>query len=57
MTLLERKKMELELMRVKTAKMDLELKIEEMKEDIIRLTMHVDIQIKKEKELALKLNN
>lgn len=57
MTNLERKKIELELQRVKTARMDLEFKIEEMKEEIIRLSGHVEIQNKKEQELSNKLKN
>ncbi len=47
--------MELELMRVSSARMDLEIKIEEMKLEIVRLTGHIDIQIKKELELKEKL--
>lgn len=41
---LERKKKELELQRVKLAKMDMEFKIEERLEEIKKLKDHVSIQ-------------
>lgn len=52
---LEMKKIQLELMRVKTARMELEYKIEERKDEIRRLGDHVVIQIDKEIELENKL--
>lgn len=55
MTNLERKKVELEYQRVKTARMDLEFKIEERKEEIDRLLKHVEIQKAKEAELEQEL--
>ena len=55
MTDLEKKRMNLELMRVTTARMDLELKVEEMLEEIKRLNGHIEVQYKKEKELQDKL--
>jgi hypothetical protein len=55
MTDLEKKKMNLELMRVSSARMDLEIKIEEMKNEIERLSIFIKIQETKEIELKLKL--
>lgn len=52
---LELKKTQLELMRVTTARMDLELRIEERKEEIQRLEEHIKIQINKELELTEKI--
>lgn len=54
---LEKKKVEVELMRVKTARMDLELRIEERKDEIQRLEEHVAVQEAKEKELEVKLKD
>jgi len=42
--MIERKRKELELMRVQTAKFELELKIEEMNKDIERLKAAIVIQ-------------
>lgn len=42
--MIERKRKELELMRVQTAKFELELKIEEMNKDIERLKAAIIIQ-------------
>lgn len=53
---IERKKMELELMRVKTAKMDLEVKIEERLEEIEKMKMHIEIQEKRVIELTEQLS-
>lgn len=47
--------MELELHRVQAAKMDLDIRIEEMKEEMKRLSDHILIQEAKEQELKLKL--
>lgn len=52
---LEKKKVELELMRVKTARMELEMRIEERKEEIERMAEHIVIQEKREEELQAKL--
>lgn len=52
---LEKKRIELELMRVKTARMDLEFKIEERLEDIERMQGHIKVQENKELELSDKL--
>lgn len=48
---LEKRKKEVELARVRTARMELELKIDEKLDEIEKLKQHVEIQIKKEKEL------
>lgn len=42
-------------MRVTAARTELEIKIEEMKEEIIRLSGHIEVQSKKEDELKEKL--
>lgn len=52
---LELKKKQAELMRVKAARMELEVKIEERLEEIERLKQHVEIQIKKEQEIEQDL--
>lgn len=52
---LERKKKELELARVKLAKQELELKIEERLEEIKRLQDAITIQDNKTKELEKEL--
>jgi hypothetical protein len=57
--MIERKRKELELMRVQTAKFELELKIEEMLKDIERLQNAIVIQNQTEiklKEELTKLN-
>jgi hypothetical protein len=51
MSSLEKRKKELELARVKLARQELEMHILERQEDITRLEGHIEIQIKKEKEL------
>lgn len=55
MTSIEKKKLELELHRVQAARMDLDIRIEEMKEEIKRLAEHIIIQESKELELKDKL--
>lgn len=55
MTALEKKKIELELMRVTAARCDLEIRCEEMKQEIERLEGHIATQLKKEEELKEKL--
>lgn len=42
-------------MRVQTARMELEYKIEERKEEIKRMEEHILIQVEKEKDLNNKL--
>lgn len=55
MTELERMKMNLELKRVELARLDMETKIAEFKEEIKRLTGYIEVQLKKEQELQDKL--
>lgn len=52
---MDKKKMEIELMRVTAARMDMEIKIEEIQEEIKRLAGFIEIQVKKENELKRKL--
>lgn len=52
---LDKKKKKVELMRVETARHELELKIEERLEEIERLKEHVSVQIKKEEELKKEI--
>lgn len=52
---LEKKKTEVELMRVRTARMELEYKIEERRDEIKRMEEHIVIQANKEIELEQKL--
>lgn len=52
---LEFKKTQVELMRVTTARMELEYKIEERKEEIKRMEDHIQIQVQKEAELTNKM--
>lgn len=57
--MIERKRKELDLMRVQTARFELELKIEEMNKDIERLTAAIAIQEQTETKIKeeLKLFN
>lgn len=55
MTDLEAKRIKVEIMRVQAARAELELKIEERRDEIKRLEEHIKIQLKKEEELANKL--
>ena len=55
MTPIERRKKEVELARVKTARMELELMIEEKTLEIEKLKQHVNIQIQKEREIEKQL--
>ena len=55
MSSLELKKTQVELMRVQTARMELEYKIEERLEDIKRMEDHIKTQEEKEKELSAKI--
>lgn len=50
------KRKQAELMRVKAARMELEIKVAERLEEIDRLNQHIEIQLKKEVELELQLN-
>ncbi len=52
---LELKRMEVELIRVHAARVELEFKIIEREHDIARLKEHINIQLLKEEELKLKL--
>lgn len=52
---IERKKKELELRRVETARMELELKIEERLVEIERLKENIQIQLEKEEQLKEEL--
>ncbi len=54
---LDIKKVEVELLKVAAARNELECKILEREEDIARIRDHIDIQLKKEKELKDKLLN
>lgn len=51
------KKVQLELMKVSAARMELELRIEEFKENIIKLETSVAIQLAKEEELNKKISD
>jgi len=52
---IEIKKMELEQLRVRTARAELEFKILERQEDIKRLEEHVKVQLDRELEIENKL--
>lgn len=52
---LERKKIQVELLRVEAARAELEYKIEERLEDIKRLEENITIQKTKEEELKQKI--
>lgn len=52
---LERRRKEAELARVKAARLDLEVRVEERLEEIQRLREHIEVQIKKENELEQEL--
>lgn len=54
---LDKQRTRLELMRVTTARMELEFKIEERKEEIKRMEDHIKIQIDKELELNQKIKD
>lgn len=56
MTELEKKKLEKELYQVKGARLELEYKIMEREQEIIRLREHVAIQLEKEKDLESQFN-
>lgn len=52
---LEQKKKKLELMKVETARHELEIRIEERMDEIKRLEEHVEIQLKKEEDLKKEI--
>ena len=52
---LEQKKLQVELMRVQTARLELEYKIEEKLDEIRRMKEHIEIQVNKESELEEKI--
>ena len=54
---LEIKKKQVELQRVISARMDLELRIEERLEEIERIKTHIEVQTKREHELMEELKN
>ena len=53
---LEMRKKQAELARVKAARLDLEVRVEERLEEIERLKEHIKIQLAKEAELEKELN-
>jgi predicted nucleic acid-binding Zn-ribbon protein len=55
MGVIEVKKMEAEKARVFSARLDLELRLEELKEAIVRIEESIQIQAKKEAELEIKI--
>jgi predicted nucleic acid-binding Zn-ribbon protein len=52
---LEIKKIEAERARVYSARLDLELRLEELRESVRRIEEHIQVQLSKEKELEDKL--
>ena len=54
-TELEKKRIQLELIRVKTARAELEFRIMEREDEILRMREAIDIQVAKEKELETKI--
>lgn len=54
---LDVKRKKLELMRVQTARYELEFKIEEKQDEIKRLEDHIKIQLEKEASLLKELDN
>lgn len=52
---IEQKRKKLELSRVKLARQELELKIEERLDEVERLKQHIEIQLTKEKELEQEI--
>lgn len=55
MSPLELRKVKLELMRVTTARHELEIKIDERMEEIDRIKTNIQIQLNKEEELTAKI--
>lgn len=52
---MERKKLEVQLKRIDATKAELDLKIDERKEDIKRIEEHIELQNKLENEIKEKL--
>jgi hypothetical protein len=52
---LSKKKLEVELLRVQSARADLELRVLEREEEIERIKQNIELQVKKELELKEKL--
>jgi hypothetical protein len=57
MTVLEEKKIQAELARVKAARLDMEVRVEELQEAFARMAKDIKIQQDKEAELQQKLDN
>lgn len=57
MTSLEKKRIMTELLQVQAGRAGLELRIEEMMEEMERLRAHIAVSENKERELAEKLSN
>lgn len=57
MNILDKKRLEKELMQVTAARYDMEIRIEEMNMQIAELEKHIKIQLDREEELKLKINN
>lgn len=55
MSELEKRKTRLELLRVQAGRMDMEIRIDEMREEIKRVEGHIQIQLDKELELKERL--
>ncbi len=55
MTALELKRMKLELMKVAAARLELECRIDDYKESIVKLESSIEIQLAKEAELSAKI--
>lgn len=55
LSLLEIKRLEVELLKIQAARKELEYKILEREEDILRIKEHIKVQLLKEKELEVKL--
>lgn len=55
MTDLDRKKLEVQLKRIEATIAELELKVEERKEDINRIEEHIALQYKQQNEIKAKL--
>jgi hypothetical protein len=56
MTNMEIKRINMELLKVQAAKAELEYKIEERRQEILRIEEHILIQAKREKELKEQLS-
>jgi hypothetical protein len=55
MSELDKKKMNLQLRQVENARMELEIRIEELLSEVERVKKHIEIQSVKEEELKAKL--